>query len=117
MTFLTAEYALQRLAQMKHGDRVLIHAAAGGVGLAAVQLALRGGAEVFATAGSPEKHEFLRTLGVRHLFSSRSLEFADQIRSATGGRGVDIVLNSLAGEFIEKSLSFLNAGGHFLEIG
>ena len=117
VTFLTAEYALNRLAGMRRGDRVLIHAAAGGVGLAAVQLAQRAGAEIIATAGSAEKHAFLHALGVRHVFSSRTLDFADRIREVTAGEGVDLVLNSLSGDFIEKSLSVLRPGGHFLEIG
>jgi acyl transferase domain-containing protein/acyl carrier protein len=117
VTFLTAEYALNRLAQMKPGQRVLIHAAAGGVGLAAVQLAQRAGAEIIATAGSPEKHDYLHSLGVEHVFSSRTLDFAAQIHALTGGEGVDIVLNSLAGDFIDRSVSTLRKGGCFLEIG
>ncbi|HLV33458.1 MAG TPA: type I polyketide synthase [Spirillospora sp.] len=117
MTFLTAYYALHHLANMKAGDRVLIHAAAGGVGLAAVQLALRAGAEVFGTAGSPAKRDFLAAMGVPHRLHSRNLDFADQILSETNGEGVDIVLNSLTGDFIPASLSVLRPGGHFLEIG
>ena len=117
MTFLTAEYGLNRLARMKAGDRVLIHAAAGGVGVACVRLAQRAGAEIFATAGSPEKHAFLKSLGVRHVMSSRSLDFADEIQRLTGGEGVDIVMNSLAGDFIEKSVSVMRQGGRFIEIG
>jgi NADPH:quinone reductase-like Zn-dependent oxidoreductase/acyl carrier protein len=117
ITFLTAYHALHNLARISAGDRVLIHAAAGGVGLTAVQLALRAGAEVFATAGSAEKREYLRSLGVRHLADSRSLQFATDFRDATGGRGVDVVLNSLAGEFIPTSLSALAPGGRFVEIG
>jgi NADPH:quinone reductase-like Zn-dependent oxidoreductase/acyl carrier protein len=117
VVFLTAEYALNYLARMGKGDRVLIHAGAGGVGLAAIQLAQRAGAEVFATAGSPEKRSFLEYLGVRHVFDSRTLEFADQIRKATNGEGVDIVLNSLAGAAIPRSLSVLRPYGRFLEIG
>jgi acyl transferase domain-containing protein/acyl carrier protein len=117
VTFMTARYGLEQLGKMRGGDRVLIHAAAGGVGLAAVQLAQRVGAEVFATAGSPEKHAFLRALGVTHVMNSRTLEFADQIRERTGGRGVDIVLNSLAGDFIDRSLSVLAPRGRFIEIG
>jgi NADPH:quinone reductase-like Zn-dependent oxidoreductase/acyl carrier protein len=117
VTFLTAEYALNRLAQMKPGQRVLIHAAAGGLGLAAVQLAQRAGAEIFATAGSPEKHQYLRSLGITHIFNSRTLDFAAEIDAVTGGTGVDIVLNSLAGEFIERSVSVLRRGGCFLEVG
>ncbi|MDL1883139.1 SDR family NAD(P)-dependent oxidoreductase [Anaerolineae bacterium CFX8] len=117
ITFMTAYYALHHLAGMSAGDRVLIHAAAGGVGMAAVQLAQRAGAEIFATAGSPEKRAFLKSLGVQHVMDSRTLDFADEIMQITGGRGVDVVLNSLAGEFIPKSLSVLADGGCFLEIG
>lgn len=115
--FLTAYYALHHLGQLQAGKRVLIHAAAGGVGMAAVQLALLAGAEVFGTAGSPEKRAFLQSLGVQHVFNSRTLDFADEIMAVTNGEGVDMVLNSLAGEFIPKSLSLVRAGGCFLEIG
>jgi len=117
LVFQTAHYALNHIAGMRAGERVLIHAGAGGVGLAAIQLAQAKGAEVFATAGSPGKREYLRSLGVRHVMDSRSLSFADEVLEATGGEGVDIVLNSLAGEFIPKSLSLLRAGGRFLELG
>jgi acyl transferase domain-containing protein/NADPH:quinone reductase-like Zn-dependent oxidoreductase/NAD(P)-dependent dehydrogenase (short-subunit alcohol dehydrogenase family)/ubiquinone/menaquinone biosynthesis C-methylase UbiE len=115
--FLTAQYALCRLDRISGGERVLIHAAAGGVGLAAVQLAQRAGAEIFATAGSPEKRAYLKSLGVPHVMDSRSLDFAAGIMEITGGRGVDLVLNSLSGEFIPKSLAVTAAGGRFLEIG
>ncbi|QRK05990.1 type I polyketide synthase [Archangium violaceum] len=117
IAFLTADFALARIARMKAGDRVLIHAAAGGVGLAAVQLAQKAGAEIFATAGNPEKRRFLESLGVRHVMDSRSLGFADEVRARTGGRGVDIVLNSLAGDFIPRSIEVLAPGGRFVEIG
>ena len=117
IAFLTALYGLERLARMGRGDRVLIHAAAGGVGLAAVQLALRAGATVFATAGSERKRRRLASLGVSHIMSSRSLEFAREVMERTDGRGVDIVLNSLAGEFIPASLSVLAPGGRFVELG
>jgi acyl transferase domain-containing protein/acyl carrier protein len=117
VAFLTAEYCLNRLARIKRGDRVLIHAATGGVGLAAVQLAQRAGAEVFATAGNAEKRARLATLGVEHVFDSRTLDFADEIKERTGGRGVDVVLNSLAGAFIERSVGVLAQGGRFVEIG
>jgi NADPH:quinone reductase-like Zn-dependent oxidoreductase/SAM-dependent methyltransferase len=115
--FLTAHWALNHLGRMQAGERVLIHAGAGGVGLAAIQLAQRAGAEVFATAGSEEKRSYLQSLGVRHVFSSRTTEFAREVRERTAGRGVDIVLNSLAGEFIEQSLALVAPGGRFLEIG
>ena len=117
VTFLTACYGLHHLAKIKKGDRVLVHAAAGGVGQAAVQLALRAGAEVYGTAGSVEKQEFVRSLGVRGVFSSRTAGFGPELMAMTGGRGVDIVLNSLTGAFIPESLRALAPGGHFLEIG
>ncbi|MFN6571716.1 SDR family NAD(P)-dependent oxidoreductase [Dendronalium sp. ChiSLP03b] len=115
--FLTAYYALHYLGRISKGDRVLIHAAAGGVGLAAIQLAQKAGAEIFATAGSPEKREFLQAIGVEHVMDSRSLAFAEQVMECTDGKGVDIVLNSLAGAAIAKSLSVLGAYGRFIEIG
>ncbi|KUJ69087.1 hypothetical protein ACZ90_14705 [Streptomyces albus subsp. albus] len=114
--FLTAYHALHTLAGIKAGDRVLIHAAAGGVGQAAVQLARRAGAEVFATA-SPHKWPLLRSQGVTRLFNSRTLDFADEILAATGGQGVDIVLNSLNKEFIEAGVRALAEGGRFVELG
>ncbi len=117
VAFLTAHYGLHHLAHIKPGARVLIHAAAGGVGLAAVQIALRMGAEVFGTAGSPEKRAFLTSLGVQHLHNSRTLDFADEIQRLTAGRGVDIVLNALADDFISKSVGVLAEDGCFLEIG
>jgi acyl transferase domain-containing protein/ubiquinone/menaquinone biosynthesis C-methylase UbiE len=117
VVFLTAYYALHYLGRIAKGERVLIHAAAGGVGLAAIQIATAAGAEIFATAGSPEKRKFLKSLGVKYVMDSRSLAFADQVMELTDGQGVDIVLNSLAGEAIPKNLSILNAYGRFLEIG
>jgi acyl transferase domain-containing protein len=117
VTFLTAHYGLHHLAGIKKGDRVLIHAAAGGVGLAAVQVALRAGAEVYGTAGSAEKRDFVKALGVRAMFNSRQADFVEELQSLTGGRGVNIVLNSLTGAFIPNSLRVLAPGGHFLEIG
>ncbi len=116
LAFVTAYHALADLAQVRAGQRVLIHAAAGGVGLAAVQLALRAGAEVYATA-SPAKWDTLRALGVRLVANSRTTDFADQVLQATGGAGVDIVLNSLNGDFIPASLKALAHNGVFLEIG
>ena len=117
IAFLTAYYTLHHLAKISAGKRVLIHAAAGGVGMAAVRLAQQAGAEIFATAGSSRKRALLRSIGVPHVLDSRTLDFADQIMNLTEGRGVDIVLNSLAGEFIPKSLSVLAPKGCFLEIG
>ena len=116
IAFMTAWHGLRTLADIGPDDRVLIHAAAGGVGMAAVQLALHAGAEVFATA-SPSKWHHLQALGVRHVMSSRNLDFVEEVRAATGGRGVSVVLNSLAGPFIEASLALLETGGRFIEIG
>lgn len=115
--FITAYYTLHHLGKMSAGERVLIHAAAGGVGLAAVRLAQRAGAEIFGTAGSPEKRAFLKSLGVQHVFDSRTLDFADEIMTITGGRGVDLVLNSLADDFVGQSVAVLAPQGRFLEIG
>jgi acyl transferase domain-containing protein/aryl carrier-like protein len=117
IAFLTAAYALEYMGHLQEGERVLIHAATGGVGLAAIQLAQRAGAEVFATAGSTEKRQFLQALGVKHIMNSRSLAFADEVMELTDGRGVDLVLNSLSGEAIPKGLSTLADYGRFLEIG
>ncbi|MCB8747851.1 type I polyketide synthase [Rhodoferax sp. U2-2l] len=116
-TFFTAYYALHHLARLRPGERVLIHGAAGGVGIAAIQLAKHLGAEVFATAGSDDKRDFLRLLGADHIFDSRSLAFADHIMAVTQGQGVDVVLNSLAGEAINRNLSILKPFGRFLELG
>ena len=116
VTFSTAYYGLQQLAKIQPGERVLIHAAAGGVGQAAVQIAQLAGAEVFATA-SPPKWEFLKSLGIKHIMNSRTLDFADQIMELTAGEGVNVVLNSLNGEYIPKNLEILAPQGRFVEIG
>ncbi|WP_052375398.1 type I polyketide synthase [Chondromyces apiculatus] len=117
VAMLTAYHALASVAQLAKGERVLIHAGAGGVGLAAIQWALHVGAEVIATAGNEEKRALLRSLGVAHVADSRSSGFADDIRTWTRGEGVDVVLNSLSGEFIAQSLDLLREGGRFVEIG
>jgi NADPH:quinone reductase-like Zn-dependent oxidoreductase/acyl carrier protein len=117
VAWLTAEYALRIIGRVAPGERVLIHAAAGGVGMAAVRLARELGADVFATAGSETKRRILREMGVEHVMDSRSLDFAGEIRRITGGAGIDVVLNSLTGEAIDRGFSVLRAGGRFLEIG
>jgi NADPH:quinone reductase-like Zn-dependent oxidoreductase/thioesterase domain-containing protein/acyl carrier protein len=117
IAFATAYHALHDVAGIRPGERVLVHAAAGGVGLAAIQIARHLGAEVFATAGSPEKRELLGLLGVRHVMDSRSLAFADQVMDITGGAGVDVVLNSLAGHAIRKGVDCLAPSGRFVELG
>ena len=114
--FVSAALSFE-LSGLNAGDRVLIHAGAGGVGLAAIQLAQAAGAEVFATA-SARKRDYLRALGVAHVFDSRTTAFGGEILEATGGAGVDMVLNSLTGEgFIEASLSCHATGGRFVEMG
>lgn len=116
VAFTTAYYSLRQLAQLKAGETVLIHAATGGVGQAAVQIAQQIGAEIFATA-SPGKWDTLRALGITHIMNSRDLSFAEEIMAATEGKGVDVVLNSLPGEFRTKSLESLSKSGRFIEIG
>ena len=115
--FYTAYHALIELAQIQSGERVLIHGAAGGVGIAAIQIARHAGAEVFATAGNDEKRDFVRLLGADHVFNSRTLDFADDIMRATNGEGIDVVLNSLAGEAVTKNLEILRPFGRLLELG
>ncbi|MBS2965994.1 SDR family NAD(P)-dependent oxidoreductase [Actinocrinis puniceicyclus] len=118
VVFLTAYYALVDLAGLGKGERLLVHAAAGGVGMAAVQIAEHLGAQVFATA-SPGKWSAVRGLGVagERIASSRDLGFREAFLAATGGEGVDVVLNALAGEFVDASLDLLPRGGRFVEMG
>jgi NADPH:quinone reductase-like Zn-dependent oxidoreductase len=117
VVFVTAVHALREVARLRPGERVLLHSATGGVGLAAIQVARRIGAEVFATAGSPEKRAYLHSLGIKHVMDSRSLDFADEIMEVTGGRGIDVLLNFLTGEALEKSLNILAPFGRMVEIG
>ncbi|MER0243711.1 beta-ketoacyl synthase N-terminal-like domain-containing protein, partial [Streptomyces sp. HSW2009] len=116
IAFLTAYYGLVELADLRAGESVLVHAATGGVGLAALQLARHLGAEVFTTA-SPAKWPVLRALGVpeERIASSRSLDFEERTRAASGG--VDVVLNSLANAYVDSSLRLLRDGGRFVEMG
>ncbi len=118
VVFSTAFYGLIDLVGLKEGERVLIHAGAGGVGTAAIGIAKHRGAEVFATA-SPAKWDVLREAGLDddHIASSRDLGFKEKFLATTGGEGVDVVLNALAGEFIDASLALLPRGGRFLEMG
>ncbi|MDA2804025.1 type I polyketide synthase [Nocardiopsis suaedae] len=113
----TVDHALGEVARLGEGETVLVHGGAGGVGLAALRYARMCGAEVIATAGSGAKRSLLRRLGVRHVLDSRSLDFAYRVRELTGGRGVDVVLNSLAGEALQRSLEVLAPFGRFVELG
>ena len=116
VNFLTAYYALHEVAHLAPGERILIHAAAGGTGMAAVRLSLQLGAEVFATA-SPRKWNALKAMGVQHVMHSRTLDFAQEVMTRTQGQGVDVVLNALSGDFISHSLAVLKPDGRFVEIG
>ncbi|KAL4963349.1 MDR/SDR family oxidoreductase [Aspergillus stella-maris] len=117
---MTSIYALYRLAHLKRGQRVLIHSATGGVGLSAIQLAQYMGAEVYATAGTPEKREFFRAqygIPKERIFSSRTTAFAEQILAFTGGEGVDVILNSLTGNLLDETWRIIADGGIMVEIG
>ncbi|MDQ0524050.1 type I polyketide synthase [Methylobacterium gregans] len=116
VAFLTAYYGLVSLARLRRGEWVLVHGGAGGVGLAALQIAKLKGARVIATAGSREKRALVKALGAEHVLDSRSLAFVDEIRAITGS-GVDVVLNSLFGEAMERSLNALKPFGRFVELG
>ncbi|MFF3444589.1 SDR family NAD(P)-dependent oxidoreductase [Streptosporangium sp. NPDC002721] len=118
VVFLTAFYGLMDLAGLRAGESLLVHAGTGGVGMAAIQLARRLGVEVFATA-SPAKWEVLRSLGIPedHIASSRSLEFEERFRAVCGEGGIDVVLNSLTGDFVDASARLLRPGGRFVEMG
>lgn len=117
LVLLTVHQGLGHIGRMVAGETLLVHAAAGGVGLAALRFARPRGVEVIATAGTPAKRDLLRLLGVNHILDSRRLDFAEQIRKCTEGRGVDIVLNSLAGEALTRSVDLLALGGRFIELG
>ncbi|MEU7318393.1 type I polyketide synthase [Streptomyces sp. NPDC007083] len=114
---MTAWYALRHLAQLRAGETVLIHSASGGTGLAAVHIARLCGAEIIATAGSAAKRDFLRDHGLTHVLDSRNPDFADKVRELTGGRGVDVVLNSLTGTAQAAGLDALARQGRFIELG
>jgi acyl transferase domain-containing protein/NADPH:quinone reductase-like Zn-dependent oxidoreductase/acyl carrier protein len=117
VVFMTAWHALKNVSRLRKDERVLIHAGAGGVGMAAIQIAHHLGAEVIASAGSPAKRALLQTLGVKHVIDSRRGDFVEAVMELTNRRGVDVVLNALAGEAIPMGLSCLAEFGRFIEIG
>jgi len=117
VVFMTAWHALQNVARMRKGECILVHAGAGGVGMAAIQIAHYLGAEVIATAGNPAKRALLETLGIKYVIDSRRGDFADAVLELTGRHGVDVVLNALAAEAIPMGLSCLAEFGRFIEIG
>jgi acyl transferase domain-containing protein/acyl carrier protein len=117
VVFMTSWHALKTVAQLQTGERVLVHAGAGGVGMAAIQIAHHLGAEVIASAGSAAKRSLLTVLGVKHVIDSRRADFAEAVMELTDGKGVDVVLNALAAEAIPMGLSCLAQFGRFIEIG
>jgi len=117
VVFMTSWHALKTVAHLQPNERILVHAGAGGVGMAAIQIAHYLGAEVIASAGSPAKRALLKTMGVRHVIDSRRADFAEAVMEITHGKGVDVVLNSLAAEAIPMGLSCLAQFGRFIEIG
>ncbi len=117
VNFATAYHCLFHTGPLLPGDRVLVHAAAGGVGLAAVQMAKGAGAAVFATAGSAEKIRFLEALGVERAIDYRADDFVEAVRRATGGEGVDVVLDSIGGRMIALDLRVLRPGGRIVSLG
>jgi len=117
IAFLSARWCLERVAKTRAGEWVLVHAGAGGVGMASIQEARRIGARVIATAGSETKRALLRGMGVEAVFDSRSTTFEQGVMEVTGGRGADVVLNSLAGDKIAAGLRVLAPGGRFIELG
>ncbi|VAW80206.1 Polyketide synthase modules and related proteins [hydrothermal vent metagenome] len=116
IVYLTTHYTLNYLGNLQAGEKILIHAATGGVGQAAIQLARKAGAEIYATA-SPSKWQVLDQLGVTHKMNSRSLDFVEEIEQGLGEAGIDLVLNSLSGDYIEKTASLIKEQGRFIEIG
>ncbi|HKP11035.1 MAG TPA: zinc-binding dehydrogenase, partial [Blastocatellia bacterium] len=114
--YSTVYYSLYHLARLSRGESVLIHSAAGGVGLAAVQMAQWLGADIIASVGSEQKREYLRSLGVEQIVSSKNPDFDEEVLALTGGKGVDVVLNSLAGDAIIKGLALLKPLGRFIEL-
>lgn len=117
LAFITAYYSLTRLGKLYPEDRILIHSAAGGVGLAAVQVAKMVGAEIFATVGTQEKRDYLRSIGVEQIMDSRSLDFLRETLELTGGEGVDVILNSLSGDALTEGIKLLRPNGRFVELG
>ncbi|MFF1676167.1 SDR family NAD(P)-dependent oxidoreductase [Streptomyces sp. NPDC058256] len=115
-SYLTAYHALHDLARIDRGDKILIHSATGGTGLAALNVARWKGARIYATAGSDAKRQLLAKFGVDHVADSRSLDFAETFRPAAGESGFDVILNTLAGEAIPANLSLMAPYGHYLEL-
>src|SRR5262249_18324999 len=117
VNYITAHHGLVDIPRLQSGERVLVHLGSRGVGQAAISVARMVGAEIFSTAGDPDKRVYLKSQGIEHVFDSRSFDFAEAIRDITGGVGVDVVLNSLTGEALRRSWDILAPYGRFVEIG
>ena len=117
VVYLTAYWGIVEQARLAAGEWVLIHAGAGGVGLAAIAIAKSLGARIIVTVGTKEKAEYVRSLGVEHVLDSRTESFAAGVMEITGGRGVDVLLNSLSGDLLTKSLEVMAHYGRFVELG
>ncbi len=116
-SFLLAAHAVRHHARLQPGERLLVHSATGGVGMAVIALARAAGARIHATAGTEARRDLLRGMGVEHVYDSRTLEFAEQVRSDTGGEGVDVVVNPIEGPALRAGLELLRPGGRFVHIG
>jgi NADPH:quinone reductase-like Zn-dependent oxidoreductase len=117
VNFVTAYHCLFNTGTLFPGDRVLVHAAAGGVGLAAVQMAKNAGAIVFGTAGSADKVAFLSAFGVDHPIDYRTSDFVEEVRRITGGEGVDVILDSIGGQMLSRDMMALRPGGRIVSLG
>jgi NADPH:quinone reductase-like Zn-dependent oxidoreductase len=117
LIFITVIYSLRVPGRLSEGERILIHSAAGGIGLAAIQTARKIGAEIYATAGTEEKREYLRSIGIEHVMDSRSTTFVEEMMDITKGEGIDLILNSLAGDAIDRGMTLLRPDGRFIELG
>jgi acyl transferase domain-containing protein/NADPH:quinone reductase-like Zn-dependent oxidoreductase/NAD(P)-dependent dehydrogenase (short-subunit alcohol dehydrogenase family)/acyl carrier protein len=115
-SYVTAIYCLRDKANLKKGNKILIHNGAEGTGLAAVYYALYAGAEVFATAQTDEQRLYLQSIGVKHVFNSQSLDFAQEIKDITGGKGVDVLLSALSGEQLYQSFACLSPYGVYVDL-
>jgi NADPH:quinone reductase-like Zn-dependent oxidoreductase len=116
-TGLSAYHGLVRLANLRRGERVVIHAAAGGVGLASIQIARAIGAKIFATAGTDEKLQIAAQQGADHVINYRTSDFADVVRAATGGEGADVIMDSVGGEVFRKGWPLLAQMGRYVLFG
>ena len=115
--FLTAYHSLVRVARLQPGERVFIQSATGGVGQSAIQVARMIGAEIYAAAGSEKRRDELGDMGIRHVYDSRSVSFAEGVMRDTDGAGVDVVIGAFTGERVDAALSMLAPGGRFTELG